>query len=72
MIELERSVIIAESWAQRSVLEPVRNAERLAEYEAVKSLWRCEPDSKIANRCAPCVIAESNVTVLNARERRKP
>lgn len=62
MTELERRVAVEEIWAQRIVMEPVRNAERMWEYNAVKPLWRCEPEIKVVSR----VIAKpTNVTKIS-------
>lgn len=50
MTDLDRAVTIAEAWAQRSIMEPIKNAERMAEYQAVKPLWRCEPVVNVTSR----------------------
>lgn len=50
MTELDRAVTVAEAWAQRSIMEPIKNAERMAEYQAVKPLWRCDVRIKVDSR----------------------
>lgn len=41
MTDLDRRIQIEDIWTRRIIMEPIRNVERRAEFEAVKSLWRC-------------------------------
>lgn len=54
MTELERAVIVAETWAQRIVMEPVLNEARLDDFHAKKALFHCVSEV-VLNRAAPCI-----------------
>lgn len=41
--DLDRLIQIEDIWTRRIIMEPIRNSERRAEFEAIKSFWRCFP-----------------------------